>query len=199
VDEFTFKPNYGNNNNLGAFFICLFGVFLAYQGYKTNSFILLVIGLALLLFSVFVYLGYPRQFVFDQKQVTVKKVLLPKQVFLYQDFTDLGTTAIRFGKKSIYLYNMKNGDELIEIFRGLLDRRMIQSSQIEGKLVVEEVLTQKALKTSAIPILIIGFGLLNVLSRFFDLNLDSRIVFLAVFLIIFPSTYYILKRQKENE
>ena len=93
--------------------------------------------------------------------------------------------------------NMKNKGELVSIVQKLIEERKIQPFQLEGKLAVEEALSQKALKYSLIPAFLFGF-VLGFLAYQFNFEIDGRLAWLISFLVIFPTTYLILKRRNDD-
>ena len=197
MEEITFTPDYGKGNIIATFFLSLVGIILLLSGYNANSTEIMVGGGFCFLVVVFAFVAYPRKIVFSQSQVTVKRYVLPDQVFEYQDFTDIGSMAIKFGRRGISVLNMKNGGELISKFQKLIEERKIQPSQMQGKLAVEEALTTKALKYALIPGVILGILANILLDTYFNIDINGRLVSGVVFLAVFLGIYFFLKNRQE--
>ncbi|MBK9927134.1 MAG: hypothetical protein IPP66_17845 [Anaerolineales bacterium] len=134
----------------------------------------------------------------EDKIIFVRRFINPI-TFLYSELTDIGFTQIKFGQRRISLMNMKNGDELLSAFQRLLDEKKIQPSQMDGKLIVNDVMTQRALLISAIPTILGGFALDFMLRSYFDINLDGFVPFSISFLVFYYGAYMILKNRYENK
>lgn len=199
MKQINFKPDYGYRR-IGAVFLFLIGFFMLCFGLTVTgaTFSTWGFGLFLILLCLVSFFAYPKEIVFTQSRIIVKRFLLPKQIFEYQEFTDIGGMMVKFGTRTIPLLHMRNQDEIIEIFQKLFDEQKIQPSQIEGKLIVEDALTQKALKIAIVPGFLGGFALDYLLSTYFSLNLDYRLTFLISFLTSLTGIYIVLKRQHEN-
>jgi hypothetical protein len=73
------------------------------------------------------------------KHITIKRYLLPARTFAYDDVRSLSTlglhlrhdSASKSRRDGVAWVGMKNADELVRILRGLVDRGVIPSEQLE--------------------------------------------------------------------
>ena len=198
MKQINFKPDYGYRRIVSFFFFLLGCFMLLIIRLPSGTFSTWGFGLFFTLLFLFGVFAYPKEIVFTESRIIVKRFLFPKQIFEYQEFTDIGGMMVRFGSRAISLLHMRNQDEMLEIFQKLFDEHKIHPSQVEGKLIVEEALTQRALKLAIVPGFLGGFALDYLLSNYFSLNLDYRLTFLISFLTSLTGIYIVLKRQHEN-
>jgi hypothetical protein len=199
MEEITFKPDYGASNIIASILMFLLGGALLAFGYQEGSSALLVGGVFCFFVVVFSFIAYPRRIVLFQNRVSVIRYILPNQVFEYQEFTDIGGTAIKFGRRGISLLNMRNNEELVSVFQKMIDERKIQPTQVQGKLAVEEALTSKAMKYAIIPGILLSFIVNMLLETYLDIHIDARLVSGTVIIITLLAVYYFLKNRQKME
>jgi hypothetical protein len=205
MSEDVFKPKYRIRDRIAGPILTMFGGVLIlgvlFFEVKESSFVLFTVFILLL--GIWSLVNWVRnsflKIIFQEDKIIFVRRFISPITFLYSELTDIGFTQIKFGQRRISLMNIENGDELLSAFQRLLDEKKIQPSQIEGELIVNDVMTQRTLLISVIPAILGGFALDYVLRRYFDINLDGFVPFSISFLVFYYGAYMILKNRYENK
>lgn len=194
LNEIVFIPRHNLKARISAPFMFLVGGIFVVLSIFEKDVAEFLFGGSFLSVGLLALFLYPKKIVFGVDSAIVSRTIFPSVKYKYSNFTDIGSTAIRFGRKVIPLTNIENKQELGDIISKLIDDGQIHPSQIQGKLAATEDLTRRTAIISLVPVLVVGLIL-----NFFEITLfPLNGIFLAM-LVVCPIVYITLRLQSEND
>jgi len=195
MNEIVFKPKH-NWFSIAflSFVIALLGGAFSFAGFALNNLFLIVLGFVLVLLGLVSVAGRSRLIIIGNAEVVMKRLLFPEKVFQYENFTDFNGEMFIFGNMGIPLHDMTNSQEFVEIFLPILEKRNIQST---GKYIADVNRTNKALKYSVVPSLVVTFIAIYFLKKYFNAQYNGEIIGGVIFLVVLFSVYFIIKKMEE--
>ncbi len=144
----------------------------------------------LILFILYFSRNYIRRIEFKSSCFVVEKYVWPSKKIDYSDVTDLGMFKVKTRKGDVSFGSMSNAKQLHLLFSELIKQGKINKSQIENKVVIQEINFRK----SIIPTIVISSILWGVVlyfwpygtSRFSGIGIwfSLFIIFVLVMLVI---------------
>jgi hypothetical protein len=129
-----------------------------------------------------------RRIVFSISSFCIEKYFWPSKTIEYSDVIDLGKTKIKTRRGEVRFTGMSNASELLSRFTKLIEQGKIKKSQIENKVVTQEIIFRKSIIPSlVISSLLWGVGLYfwpDYSSSFISAGILLFIIFICVILVI---------------
>lgn len=194
VGEIIFKPkhNWFAILSLGILIILLGGAFFV-RGVVAENIFTLILGSVILVIGVVSIIGRSRLIILRNHEAIVKRLLFPDLVLKYENFTDIWGEMIRFGNRGIPLKFMINSQELVDTLVDMLKQRNISP---KDRYVAEVSLTNKAVKYSLIPSILLAVIFTQIFRLYLDIQLNAFVVGPIIFLVLLYGIYFILKRKE---
>ncbi|MEW6405067.1 MAG: hypothetical protein AB1649_24995 [Chloroflexota bacterium] len=121
METVVFKPKYNRRTYMGAILPLIAGLALIALDFRDIGY--LAWGGLLCLASVVLFNAYPREIVFAQNEVVIKRWLFLSQGLGYQTFEGIKGASIVFAKGAIPLQNMDNAQDLISTVNRFVGNR----------------------------------------------------------------------------
>jgi hypothetical protein len=115
--------------------------------------------LALLFFpvlTVLIPIGYYKEIEFGATELRVKRYVIPDRIIEYSQIRHLSPTAIDTTGRGLHWRNMKNGDEIKEIFDRLVEEGKINEAQFDESIPVQNRIQAYTIAIAFMPGIILG-------------------------------------------
>ncbi len=186
MEEIIFKPKYSVWRYI-TFFVFTIGVIFSFYNFifKETSLTMAMILIFFTAIMVLIPLTTIKRIIFSEDTFTVVNMILPEEVYNFDDLIEVLPQTIRTNEKNIFLSEMKNWDELEKIFIGLtqedkIPRRVGDINKISR-------VDKKTYTLSVIISIVIWIVISNLLPEvsFFQKEYSFLIIVLPVYSLVF--------------